>query len=387
MRYSLIVVFILFLSFQSAGQIFISGPTLVCEDDETEYSVYPGACAYWVEVLEWVVVGGTIIATEDHSIIVHWDNPEAGTGTVDVNYKCWPNPFEEDASEDWAFTKDVEYRHIQKPLFLTESIDLMMGESIPFTITTPNQGTGMKYSWTFPECIPGTDGSNSTYVTPDLVSSGTICLEVTNAYCGVKHKECIDVTRSCVDTKTYSESDPDEIPEYTSVNLDINTSGEVEPTYPSVEFKAGESINLNPGFSANAEFFAHIAPCGGPFGGECIGLGSMGMVAYELFEPKIEDSTSKTIAEPSIQSVEILNEFQIDIFPNPAGDYFNISLRDFDSERIYMYEIFSMQGQRLESGSLSGQQTSINCSNLTKGQYLIRVNTQSEISVLRLIKY
>ena len=147
-----------------SAQISIKGFNLVCPDDYMEYSIHEGSCGFMVEVLEWVIDGGYVVSETDHAVVVHWDNPGVATPSVDVKYKCWPNLDPEDAYEEWAFTKEIDFRYIQTPLFSETSKSIPMWENDPFVIITPNQGTAFKYEWSFPECLPGTDGSYATMV-------------------------------------------------------------------------------------------------------------------------------------------------------------------------------------------------------------------------------
>jgi len=386
MKYSLIIILVLLLCSGLSAQISINGFNIVCPDDHVEYSIYEGSCGYQVEVIEWVIDGGYVVSETDHSVLVHWDNPGVETPSVDVLYRCWPNIDPEDYYDDWAFTKDIDFRAIQTPLFGVASISIPMDENDPFVISTPNQGTGFKYSWTFPECLPGIDGSYATMVFPDLVSAGTICLTVTNTYCDETYTECIEITRSCLNSITFSE--PDELPVFTSVNQFIHTSGNVETALPSVEFKAGTAINLNPGFSANADFLAHIAPCGGPEGEGCIGLETSGLVS--AYDTNTNKETPSKVNINDDHAVNVLNkkdDVKMRISPNPAMDNFAITLDGFDRSQDYSFEVLSLDGKGLLKGHISDPKTFIDISSLSKGIYLVKVNTRSKISVTRLVKY
>lgn len=384
MKYLLIIVFAIFLNSGLTAQLFITGATIVCEDQYTEYSIPVSGCGYRVEVLSWEVVGGEWVEISDHAIRVHWNNPEAGPGSVDVLYRCWPNINPMDAYEDWAFTKDVDIRYIQKPLFGAASMDIPMGENDPFIIFTPDQGTGFNYSWTFPECLPGFDGAHATYVNPDLYSSGTICLTVTNTYCGVSHSECIDIYRSCLNSITYSA--PDELPIFTSVNQYIHTSGNIVTTLPDVEFKAGEAIHLNPGFYADAEFLAHIAPCGSPSGKGCIGLGTSGLASADDFNSKMETLSLKVDVSDlnSVPSLIKKRDNKMKVFPNPASDIATLSIPNFIGK--YQVEIFNIQGQSLKVFEMSEPEVSFNIGDFNSGLYLIRASNGAEMYTHKLLK-
>ena len=68
----------------------------------------------------------------------------------------------------------------------------------------------------------------------------------------------ISYAQNCANDITYTSTPP----AYTSVNNTIYTNGNVTTQgLLSVEFRAGEWINLKPGFNADEDFWAHIANC------------------------------------------------------------------------------------------------------------------------------
>lgn len=389
MKYILVLSQIIFLSTGLIGQGSPSliGETYVCPGDIEVYNINDGRCAT-ISSSEWEITHGTnIYFGLEEATEVHWNfDTDASLGTVSVSYVCYP-PGDEDPIVVEDLTLDVEIRQIQVPLFDEDFVEHPFGDNSSFPISTTDQGENFTYSWSFPDCLPGNDGLHYTTITPDMYGFGTVCLTVHDNQCDTDITECIEVRRSCEDIITYSYSDI--IPFFTSADLLINTIGEVVPALPNVEFKAGESINLNPGFIANAEFLAHIGPCGrSPDAEGCIGFETSGLVQGFDQNGQME-SAYLPGQEKVVQDRQLLifgDDIGMKIFPNPARDNIAIAIENYNPDQNYKYEVLSISGLALRSGKISNQEISIDIDNLNAGIYLVKVFTEDDISIARLVK-
>lgn len=365
----------------------IDGATTVCPLDYRFYAINDDRCAS-KESVSWSITNGEIISALADVAYVHWNETDASSGNLSVTYICVPSLDPSESFEVDYVSLNVNYRNIQTPFFDSPILELPIEDNSWFMIATPDQGSGFTYSWSFPDCLPGIDGNNVTIVTPDLFATGEICLTVYNELCDLSITECIEIVRTCEDSKTYFEGD--DLPVFTSVETNINTVGNVVTALPDVEFKAGESIDLNPGFVANAEFLAHIGECGrAPGSGDCIGQGTFdwppgGNLLDHKDVPIAQSAESRTVKNKLSRDD---NNTQMKVFPNPASDNFTIALHDFDKGEKYTFEILGLNGQLLQKGQLFGKKTTIDIDDLSKGIYLIRVSNSIDMSITRLVKF
>ena len=99
------------------------------------------------------------------------------------------------------------------------------------------------------------------------------------------------------------------------------------------------------------------------------------------------DTTSRTsqiikkpVASQSVNSVSV--------YPNPTEETLFIETSAFEFYSLLKYELYSLNGQLLMSGDISSKFTSVNISELTSGNYLIKVSNAngSIISAEEIIK-
>ncbi|MDO4225619.1 MAG: T9SS type A sorting domain-containing protein, partial [Bergeyella zoohelcum] len=69
---------------------------------------------------------------------------------------------------------------------------------------------------------------------------------------------------------------------------------------------------------------------------------------------------------------------EISVYPNPAVDVLNIKAKSAVSQ----YEIYDFTGKKITNGK--GEK--VNVTNLPKGNYIIRINTENTSSVEKFIK-
>ena len=81
----------------------------------------------------------------------------------------------------------------------------------------------------------------------------------------------------------------------------------------------------------------------------------------------------------TVLSTSVFNEENIAIYPNPSNGIFNINT-NFQNVK---YELISVQGRTLEQGSLDKKQ--LDFSNLAKGIYLLRLNSENNATFMKRI--
>ena len=83
------------------------------------------------------------------------------------------------------------------------------------------------------------------------------------------------------------------------------------------------------------------------------------------------------------------NELNYNVFPNPSSDIINIELIE-GRDVITEYHIYDVNGRLLESGTLDfnqgSQRRQINIQSLLSGSYYIKLTTNGETEVEKIIK-
>ena len=76
--------------------------------------------------------------------------------------------------------------------------------------------------------------------------------------------------------------------------------------------------------------------------------------------------------ESAVDNIFLLSN--VKIFPNPVEDILNIDIQDKNLTEAVV-QILNMTGQKVYEGVIAGQLTSININSLTKGVYILRIQT------------
>jgi len=79
------------------------------------------------------------------------------------------------------------------------------------------------------------------------------------------------------------------------------------------------------------------------------------------------------IPAPAVTNIQKFQKFTAQIFPNPSSDFLNIS----SELNIDLIEIFSLNGNKVFSKSVSSNQTTINISEFSNGNYLIVIKSEN----------
>lgn len=94
---------------------------------------------------------------------------------------------------------------------------------------------------------------------------------------------------------------------------------------------------------------------------------------------EVEDYGVYLLMPANLSTNETNNNKNISIYPNPAFDVLNISVKDGTE-----FEIFNAAGQLVSKGKISGQKVQV--SDLLKGVYFIQVKDNNNIQNLKFIK-
>ena len=93
------------------------------------------------------------------------------------------------------------------------------------------------------------------------------------------------------------------------------------------------------------------------------------------------DSDSISFCVQNVSISELPNDMLIQVMPNPAKDLVKISAKS----AISSIEVTSMTGQLISKQLVQGNNAEMNVSNLTSGTYFIKVNTENNSGIYKLI--
>jgi hypothetical protein len=132
-------------------------------------------------------------------------------------------------------------------------------------------------------------------------------------------------------------------------------------------------------------------------GGKAEGTG--GSVSYSVGQVTYTTNASVsngTVAQGVQQPFEISNVLGLEeatginlkasAYPNPTTDYLTLEVIDFQLSNL-TFQLCDMQGKLLQSGKITGNQTSISMSNFLPSIYFVQVNRgNKEVKTFKIIK-
>jgi hypothetical protein len=131
-------------------------------------------------------------------------------------------------------------------------------------------------------------------------------------------------------------------------------------------------------------------------GGEAVGDGgsvsySVGQVTYQTYTGT-NGSVSQGVQQPfEISVVTAIEEAQniklsVSAYPNPTTDYLILEVKDFELEALH-FQLYDINAKLIQSGRITGNQTSIVMRNLVPATYFVRVmQNNKEIKTFKVIK-
>ncbi len=84
---------------------------------------------------------------------------------------------------------------------------------------------------------------------------------------------------------------------------------------------------------------------------------------------------------------DIFNNFDINIYPNPAGDFLVVNIKNPDNKSFEL-DLFSLNGKKILSAQINpfSKEKYLNLSKLATGTYIIKIIRNNNIQTFKLIK-
>lgn len=103
-----------------------------------------------------------------------------------------------------------------------------------------------------------------------------------------------------------------------------------------------------------------------------------------------EDYALEGVQQPLVSSVfsleKIKNKFQISVYPNPATNFFEISLLNY-AEGSLKYHLMDLHSRMLKEGRIERSGTRVNIGNLPAALYLLKLSSHGKfIKTIKIIK-
>ncbi len=216
------------------------------------------------------------------------------------------------------------------------------------TITIGKAGTGGSYSWS----------TGDTTSTIDVTSEGTYIVSLTTD-CGANHVDTVEVTDATpVANFTMARSFQTAIFTNNSINGD---------NYLWV---------FGDGDSSTVKDPVHVYNSNGPF--------TACLTVYN--DCDTTESCQEMVFFVGIENAQLENG--LEIYPNPANDVLNITIKDVNSDNLNI-SLNNTQGQAVLERQLvdfSGSSTeTIDVSQLTKGLYFVKITSDTEVVTKRVV--
>jgi hypothetical protein len=365
-----LIIFLLGLMGNSASAQYITGPTEFCPPSNTIGGLYSllGACSSASNInweLDYPSPGVTIVGSNPVSIT--WSPVSGETeGKIKVTYDCTDtdgNVTEEEVS------LNVSVLYINQPIINSSSVVELTCDETTFTVNLGTQaGSSATYSVSHPSCFSYTYNNYKFNFTTDNSASGEICITLNQPNCGTSIEQCITVTRECEDNLTFSSTSPIDN-DYNSVNRYIAASDASTASFSDLEFKAGKGILLQPGFSSNQSFLAHIGPC------SCAPV-SGGGCFYQKNAESIPADDPQNTKEETKEGIDLFSTIDVEnnrfvIYPNPSEGVFTIRFEEEPENAVI--QIFDVMGKLRKSILNKNSVQIIDVSELENGVYIVVV--------------
>ncbi len=89
----------------------------------------------------------------------------------------------------------------------------------------------------------------------------------------------------------------------------------------------------------------------------------------------------------SVGLSEVMDDIPIQVFPNPSSGNFTMKIKqEAIPKEGFAYEIYSLQGQLIQQGTLKARTTLINLSTFESGMYLLNVTLPNQVVQIKLSK-
>lgn len=188
---------------------------------------------------------------------------------------------------------------------------------------------------------------------------------------------------------------------YTDSLLDLSTGDTmriIQTAPPSIDFaksrdtiNVNQSITLDPGTAFNLNYHWQEANVNFPYlllYGQDLGIGEHPQTLTITDSLDCQDTETVTVVvTPDFTGIEEYATASIKYYPNPVRDMLNIELSGFENKPITV-QIMDLQGRVVERATVqqaNDQTISLDVSALTKGAYLMRLQSESQSAVARIV--
>jgi hypothetical protein len=115
---------------------------------------------------------------------------------------------------------------------------------------------------------------------------------------------------------------------------------------------------------------------------------SVGQVVYQNYinsNGSVEQGVQHAYEIVSAGLSQVKLNFKVDVFPNPTVDALNLSIEQFQSNM--MFQLYSENGQLIESRPIAELSTLIDMKNYSPGTYVLNLlSNQEQVESFRIIK-
>jgi len=121
--------------------------------------------------------------------------------------------------------------------------------------------------------------------------------------------------------------------------------------------------------------------------------GAVGSFSYSVGQPATLNTSNDSksahegVMQPATYRVESISEAQdiaVSIFPNPTSD--GVTLQRDYTDKPLTVELYSADGQRLETSDWETSTMRLDMSRYAAGSYILKVNTDNRISTYKITK-
>ena len=361
----------------------ISGPTEICPGINLvtgSYTLTDNTCSS-ISNINWNLnYPTTSVTAGSNPVTITWSTLGSGPdqATLTATYDC--TTYDSDGNpqtQSKTATLIIYILNVNTPIIASpSSINLLCNDVTPFTISITPQPGPASYSVEHPDCFSYTYANNQFTFTPDAAAYGEICITIAQTSCNIEKTECITVARNCANDLTFSSASPI-TNEYNSVNNYIVASDVSTNTFSNVEFKAGKAVTLEPGFSANEVFLAHIGPC------SCLPEGVTGCFYGKSRSSRSNRNNARSnklvnIPEHKMETISAApSESTFGIYPNPTQGVFTIHLEEVSSDAVV--QVFDLMGRLRKTVAIKHIQQTIDASELENGVYIVVLSGQERL--------
>ena len=107
---------------------------------------------------------------------------------------------------------------------------------------------------------------------------------------------------------------------------------------------------------------------------------SLGQISYHSINT-VNGSVGEGVQQPfeillvSVEEVENNVTINVDLYPNPVSNYIILNTEQYEG---LQFQLFSVNGKKLNSGTLMNKETKINMKELAKSTYFLKIQLNNQ---------